>query len=119
VTPRARTIAVALTLVALALAWEAFAVITGQALTWSALAWDLIKHPLIVLACGIVAGHFWWQRSTCAHCGFCPYHRDPLSSAAFDLALTRLAAALYRRHSAATRDVAKREAGLPVFSEVK
>lgn len=35
--------------------------------------WLSAESPLFVLVCGILAGHFWFPKGVCVHCGKRPW----------------------------------------------
>jgi hypothetical protein len=67
---------------------------------------------LFVFASGILAGHFFFPKTRCLHCGFMPYRRNYLSERAFDRALVEFAAQTFR-----SVPEAKIAAGFPDWRE--
>jgi hypothetical protein len=60
--------------VALVLVYELLAMTHGEHATISEWVWSMSTSPLFAFACGLLAGHFFWQRSHCINCGRSPIH---------------------------------------------
>ena len=119
--PKTRTAVVFIALIFLALAWEAVGLGSGERAAWtfSRLVWSLTDNELFVFACGVLAGHFFFPKTRCLHCGFLPYRVSVISREAFNRALLEFAAFLGPvPHSRATVDEAKRRAGIPVGEDM-
>jgi hypothetical protein len=113
--PKVRTVLVSVALIMLALLWETFALTTseGSAWTFSRLVWSLTDSELFVFASGILAGHFFFPKTRCLHCGFMPYRRNYLSERAFDRALMEFALEFNSSVPTLALPEAKRTAGFP------
>ncbi len=57
--------------------YEIFSVVFGTAATESEWVWRMIQTPIFTLACGVLVGHFFWQRDTCVNCGKNPIRKEP------------------------------------------
>lgn len=50
----------------------------AQGDTISEIVWGLsAASPLFTFVCGILAGHFWFPKGACVHCGKRPWAKDP------------------------------------------
>lgn len=119
--PKARTAIVSIVLILLALAWEAIGLSSGEQTAWtfSRLVWSLTDSELFVFACGILAGHFFFPKTRCLHCGFLPYRVSAISREAFNRALSEFAAFVGPiPYSRSKLDEAKRQAGFPVGEDM-
>ncbi len=96
--PRTRTALVAVSLIILALIWEAIGLSSSEEAAWtfSRLVWSLTDSELFVFGSGMLAGHFFFPKTKCLHCGFMPYRRSVLSQRAFDRALVEFSAQTFR-----------------------
>lgn len=123
--PKLRTAVVTLVLIVVALAWESFGLATGESGAWtfSRLVWSLTDNELFVFASGILAGHFFFPKTRCLHCGFLPYRTNEYSRVAFDQALQRFAHEYPRggpyppaREVSGAFELVKSKAGFPNWS---
>lgn len=92
-----RTSIAAGVMVVLALAWEAYALATGEAgaWTWSQLVWQATHStPLVPLLFGTLMGHFFFPKGACVHCGLRPW--AGAGDGQFDDRLLRYHAAMKR-----------------------
>lgn len=129
--PKARTGVVVALLLLVALVWEAIALSSKETVAWSfsRFVWDISSNPLVVFLIGGVAGHFFFPKRRCLHCGFVPYLRTSESEQAFDGSLIAFAYAvpeasqglffaLIRQadvQSVAALARGKRTSGFPIF----
>ena len=119
--PKLRTAIVSVALIVLALVWEAVGLGSGEQTAWtfSRLVWSLTDNELFVFACGVLAGHFFFPKTRCLHCGFLPYRVSVISREAFNRALMEFAAYLGPiPHSRSRVEEAKRQSGFPVGEEM-
>ena len=57
----------------LAALYEVAALAFGRDATISQYVWNASTNPFFVFACGLLAGHFFFRKSTCENCGRDPY----------------------------------------------
>lgn len=101
---------------------EIVALSSGESLIWSVskVVWQAtLASPLVPFAVGIVAGHFFFPKGVCVHCGFRPWASDATSRMAFDGVVIRfgkLFAREWGKESGNEPDIndLKRRAGFPV-----
>lgn len=74
--PGTKTTLVACALIVAALAWEAYALSSGErgAWTFSQLVWRAaFSTPLVPFLFGVLMGHFFFPKGSCVHCGLRPW----------------------------------------------